>query len=349
MGNLNLPEAITKICAETHVTMVQNEFGDRGLNSLFQIMNTAKAFYQQVDPERISGKLIIFQVVANPIQPSPREMPADFRAIANQPITDLVLELATDGAPYLRKASDISPEELAKTCVVYRWESGNDEFLAGANRKSVLKLVSAARSQFCVPTFSNLREALQRYAVENVRESTCYTFRRAWHDANRLFFRAKPEKEMRDSLTQFLRNSMGGDHDVWPEQNVNEKNPVDIRVQPRFNSNRLMIVEIKWLGLSVGADGHVTGRHKELRAQEGANQLAEYLDEQLRSAPSRVIQAYYVIIDGRRENLVAGNIEISKVDGLHYEAKEIAFNPDHTSRPDFDPPYRMFARPVCSG
>ena len=174
-------------------------------------------------------------------------------------------------------------------------------------------------------------------------ESTCYIFHQAWHDANRLFFVAGPESLIRNSLTQFLRNRLGGNHDVWPEQNVNEKNPVDIRVQPRFFSNRLMLIEIKWLGDSVANDGHITATHRDRRAQEGADQLAGYLDKQRRSAPTSVIQGYYVIIDGRRRNLpvrAVPAITITRADGLHYEVQALSFNPaPHLTRPDFDYAY----------
>jgi hypothetical protein len=111
-----------------------------------------------------------------------------------------------------------------------------------------------------------------------------------------------------------------------------------------------MLIEIKWLGDSADADdGHVTARHRDARAQEGANQLADYLDEQRQSAPSRVIQGYYVIIDARRRNLAERSTVIGTEDGLYYENKDIVFSDiTHFSRPDFDPPYRMFARPVCA-
>jgi hypothetical protein len=212
----------------------------------------------------------------------------------------------------------------------------------------------AARSQFSVPTFSNLREALQRYARENVRESTCYVFRKIWKDENRLFLITLPESLMRDSLMQFLNNRMGGDHDVWPEQKVNERHPVDIRVQPRFQTNRLMLIEIKWMGDCANSEGRVTWQPRDARAQEGATQLAEYLDEQRRTAPSHVIQGYYVIIDARRRNLPENAVNpgtITQADGLYYEGRDVAFDPaPHLTRnpADFDPPYRMFARPVCS-
>jgi hypothetical protein len=348
----SLPEIITHVCEETHVPMVDAVFGKPGLDAVFQIMATAQTLYKHVEPERISGQVIIFQTVstagASPARP-PAGPAADFAALANHPLTDLVLEVAAGGLPYLRDPSGVTPEAFAATSVVYRYQAGTEEFLAGSKRKSVTRLDPAARSQFSVPTFHNLRDALQRYALENVRESTCYIFRNVWHDKNRLFLKAKPESTMRDSLTQFLRNRLGGDHDVWPEQVVDESHPVDVRVQPRFLNNRLMLIEIKWLGFSVASDGHITARHKEPRAQEGANQLAQYLDDQRRSAPSRVIQGYYVIIDGRRENLAQGATTISRADGMHFETQELAFQPaPHQTRRDFDPPYRMFAAPVCS-
>jgi hypothetical protein len=349
---MNVAEIIERVCAEAHVPMVEAAFGKRGVDAVFEIMVVTKSLYTHVELERVGGKIVIFKVVGpHGASPAPASVPAaDFAALANLPITDLVLEIASDGRAYLRTALIQPLEELAKNAVVYHWAADQDEFLAGGGRRSVPRLDQAARSQFAVPTFSNLREALQHYARENIRESTCYLFRKIWRCDNRLFLIAGPEDIMRDSLTQFLRNRIGGDHDVFPEQNVNEKNPIDIRVNPRFTNNRLMLIEIKWLGYSVAEDGHITARHKDRRAQEGADQLAKYLDEQRTSAPSRVIQGYYVIIDGRRENLSEGATTITSADGMFYEDKDLVFNPDHyAQRNDFDRPYRMFARPVCTG
>ncbi len=109
-----------------------------------------------------------------------------------------------------------------------------------------------------------------------------------------------------------------------------------------------MLIEIKWLGASSRPDGHVTVRYRQPRAQAGADQLAGYLDAQLQSAPQRVVHGYYVIVDGRRRGLREGASEISYTDGHHYEHEDLQFDPaHHDSRGDFDPPYRMFARPHC--
>lgn len=352
---MNIADIIKGVCEDTHVPMVQKVFGDPGLDAIFKVMETVQDLYRHVDLERISGEVLVYKVVS----PLPNtgsspgvSPPVDFASLANQDIHSLRFEIEADGRPHARVVDSTNREEIARNAVVYHYAGCQEEFLAGDQRRPVPRYDSSTRSQFSVPTFGNLREALQHFARDNVRESTCYIFRKIWHDENRLFLKAGPESLMRDSLTQYLRNRMGADHDVVPEHNVNEKNPVDIRVQPRLQNNRLMIIEIKWLGDSVAEDGHVTAKHRDSRAQEGATQLAGYLDEQRQSAPSHVIQGYYVIIDARRRNLPSTAIAgatITRADGFHYQAQMIAFNPDpHTTRQDFDKPYQMFASPICS-
>lgn len=332
--------------------MAESEFGNAGVDAIFRIMEVAKNLYKHLEPERIKGAVIIFKKVASQnnstLNQSP-ERPLDLSNLANQTITDLILEIGADEQLYRRLHNTHTLQDMASDAVVYHNRNGTEEFLAGKQSKQVSRLDLASKSQFAVPTFSSLREALQKYETENIRESTCYIFRESWHDNERIFFKAKPESKMRNSLTQFLRNRLAGDFDVWPEQVVDESHPVDIRVQPKFTNNRLMLIEIKWLGISVAEDGHITARHYEPRAQEGASQLANYLDSQRQSAPSHIVQGYYVIIDGRRANLREGTTSISRADGMYFETQEITFNPaPHETRSDYDIPYRMFAIPVCS-
>ena len=346
---ISLPDVIQAVCNETHMPMVHAVFGDPGVSAAFQIMETVRNLYKFIEPSRVTGRVVVYcQVTANATS-VPQGPAVDFAGFANRSLADIAFEIESDGRVYERNLDFQKLDELANSGVVYQNSHGNEEFMAGSQRKVVPRLDPSAQSQFCVPTLSSLSEGLQHYARENVRESTCYIFQQAWHDANRIFFKAAPETTMRRSLTQFLRNRLGGDHDVWPEQNVNEKNPVDIRVSPRFTNNRLMLIEIKWLGVSVAEDGHITARYANPRAQEGADQLAEYLDEQRQFAPSRVIHGYYVIIDGRRHEIKAGVTVISTANGMHFENLDLVFNPaQHSLRQDFDPPYRMFARPICN-
>ena len=345
-------EMIGMVCEKTHVPMVNSVFGSAGVDATFQIMEMVKRLYTHVEPERITGRVVIYKVIHTEGQ-APATPPtgpvADLPGLANMPIADLVLEIGWNGEPYVRVQGEDPIEDLAEFAVVYQYSSGREEFMAGTKRMDVLRLDSSAHSQFCVPTLSSIREALQQYARDNVRESSCVVFRGVWFDDNRLFFNTKPEKTMRRSMTQFLQNRLGADHDVWPEQNVDESHPVDIRIQPRFSNNRLILIEIKWLGDSAKTDGQITVQYREARAQVGADQLAQYLEAQRQSASSRVIQGCYVIIDGRRKGLRRGVASISKTDGHYYEDAELILNPAHQEiRNDFDPPYRMFARPVCA-
>ena len=349
---IHIADHINKIVNEYFIPKIEEVFGDEGLNAVFNVLNILHELYKHVEPERIRGHVIIFQVVQPHSAAPPSAVPTvDFAGLANQNIDHLFIEVASDGRPYARTLEATTIEQLAERAIVYHYYDTNEKFLAGPQRLPVLRIDPSARSQFSVPTFSNLRDALQNYAREHVRESSCKIFLQVWYDTNRLFLKAGPESWMRDSLELFLRNRIGADYEVWPEQNVNEKNPVDIRVQPRFQNNRLMLIEIKWLGDSSADDGHITVQHRDSRAREGVDQLAGYIDEQRRSAPSRVIQGFYVIIDARRRNLPAdatATLTITRADGMYYENQEIDFNSaPQLTRDDFDEPYRMFARPKC--
>ena len=351
----NIADIIQDVCREAHVPMAEEVFGAEGLDAIFRVMEVVKSFYRHVDPERITGEVVFFQVVKSRLSAlprSPNRVPVDFASFANQQLGRMCFEVDESGACYVHSNPSSTSEDLAKDSIVYLFKADSEEFLAGSQRRKVPRLDSAARSQFSIPTFPDLREALLNYARENVRESTCLILRKVWFDSNRLFLVAGPEHIMRDSLKQYLTNRLGGEHDVWAEQNVNEKNPVDIRVQTRLSNNRLMLIEIKWLGDSADSAGNVTVRHRDARAKEGAIQLADYLDEQKQNAPGRVIQGFYVIVDARRKGLPKVAVKdgvITLADGRHYEAAEIDFDPNpHQSRNDFDPPYRMFACPKCS-
>lgn len=349
---MNFQDAIAAVCKDLYIPMIADVYGSEGVDAAFGIMGAVKTLFRHVEPERISGEIVVFarvaSMTANSASPS-ASSPLSIATLANRTISDLLLEVMPDGAIYQRAVGSLAPADLSLTSVVYVYQGGTEVFLAGPMRKEVIKLDSATRSQFSVPTFSSLRTALQHYEVENVRESSCYIFSEAWADSCRLFFKAGPEWLMRRSLTQFLKNRLGEDHDVWPEQNVDESHPVDIQVIPRLANNRVMLIEIKWLGDSVDETGHITVRHRDSRAQAGATQLADYIDQKRRSAPTSIIHGFYVIVDARRAGLTEGASAISRANGMRYETADIAFDPaPHNTRQDFDPPYRMFACPLCA-
>jgi hypothetical protein len=57
-------EAIVKVCTETHVPMAEEAFGKPGLDAIFHVMETAQDLYKHVEPERIAGEVIIYEMIA---------------------------------------------------------------------------------------------------------------------------------------------------------------------------------------------------------------------------------------------------------------------------------------------
>jgi hypothetical protein len=140
--------------------------------------------------------------------------------------------------------------------------------------------------------------------------------------------------------------SLRGSADVRPEQNVDETQPIDIKVT--FDSPRhVALIEIKWLGKSRNEDGSMATQYTEYRAREGATQLAGYLDANHPYDPENKTRGYLVVIDARRRGLNENSTTVSAADGMFYENSEVAYDPAyHTTRNDFAPPLRMFVEPV---
>ena len=78
----SLPELIVEVCQESHVPMAQAAFGDAGLKAIFAVMDVVRALYLQVEPERVSGRVVIFQTVSGSKQP--HGAIADFTLLVNQ-------------------------------------------------------------------------------------------------------------------------------------------------------------------------------------------------------------------------------------------------------------------------
>lgn len=345
-------EVLKNICGELNEVMVQEVFGQPGVDAIFKIMETLRELYLHVEPMRVEGEVIVFHPVFDDSGSAVTEsgqLCGDLGLLSPRVNGGIILEIRGDGRRYVHPAGSVNLLTLAQRGVVYQYLSGKEHFLAGTNRKAVPLFDPTALSQFCGHTFFELGEALRNYAATQVRRTSCLILEAIWADQNRLFLNPGPEPTMRRSLTQFLKARLGAAYEVRPEQIMDESHPVDIKVTKTM-TNRLMIIEIKWMGDSRHADGHITVKHRDARALSGAKQLADYLDQNMVQAPLHVTQGYYVIIDARRGGLTPSSTTIVRDDALHYENLEVAFNPEfHKIRVDFDPPYRMFSEPkYCS-
>lgn len=353
---LNIDQArLAALYNEAYLPFIEDQHGTAGAMAARVLMQTLKDFYAHREP-RSFERLIVFQTVEeSPLLPAS----ADYASVAELcRLTDARMAVQVTAAGALRLLTE-SPDILAlsETAVVYVYGEDREEyFWARSQSRRVARLHPALQSAFAAPTFETLDDALNDYARRVARVSHCHVLnakwgggstRGAWYDERRLFFLAKPEETLRRSLEQFLVTSLRGSADVRPEQNVDETQPIDIKVT--FDSPRhVALIEIKWLGKSRNEDGSMATPYYEHRAQEGADQLAGYLDANHPYDPENKTRGYLVVIDARRRGLKDQSTTVAAADGMFYELREIDYDPaHHTTRNDFAAPLRMFVEPIC--
>lgn len=184
--------------------------------------------------------------------------------------------------------------------------------------------------------------ALEDYRVKFAKMSNCPHLKSVWFNKDRIYFKSGPEDSLRDSLHFFLSCQLR-DAEVRPEQNMDTSHPVDIKITWTF-TNRLAVIEIKWLGKSLDQFGNkITQNYTQSRALEGAGQLIGYLDSNKLYAPNKITIGYLVVFDGRRKGTKTIINNISRKDAEHYRNNEIHYDPDYSnSRSDFANPLRLF-------
>jgi hypothetical protein len=149
-------------------------------------------------------------------------------------------------------------------------------------------------SVYCKPTYSQLIQTLDHYAIAQALNSTCIILSNVWHDPhNKNVLIDKPEQHMRRSLESHLRSALS-EVVILPEQNCDESKPVDIVVVWRA-LNREALIEIKWLGDNCNKTPYRDGR-----ARDGYRQLAAYLSQRRVRQASVVIKGFLVVFDARR-------------------------------------------------
>jgi hypothetical protein len=339
--------ALMTSVAQTYFTkVVIEQHGSAASAPLRILLDFLRKLYENVAPEMLTNKLVVFgnldgastSIAGEPIYLSSLE------GIADLLTTPCVIQCVSSSEIRVWRDKDISPGTIAQTAVVYSYE-GEVELIYAKNEQILLeKIAPDAASRFAVPTFNSLHEALKSYEQAMIKSSSCPIFNEVWFDAKRIFLKNGPEHQMRNSLTHFLKVRLRGNFEVRPEQVVDSSHPVDIKVT-WWMTNRLALIEIKWLGQSRDIDKLGT-KHSDSRAREGAKQLADYLDANRTQAPLHQTRGYLVIVDARRAKLKKTTLSVSDADGMKYRFRNLSYNPEyHLTRQDFHEPLRMFAEP----
>ncbi len=339
---------LTELAATNTVVRGERAHGVSGSEALRAVLETVHSVYAWLAPETMSGGVTIFRALdsaAAPIGPTGSVELDRLDALPAFARNALTLQSMADGR-VIAWHTRIDPATLPPEVAVYELRPGGGEYLWIGGAADLIPAVTPFPSQFAVPTFFDLEDALSYSAIQLARQSPCHILCAIWRDPARLLMHAKPELTMRRSLENYLRSTLRSHKfiEVRPEQVVDESKEIDIKVTWAV-PNRIALVEIKWLGESLGPAGEST-EFTESRAHEGARQLIDYLDRNRPRSPVQVVLGYLVVFDGRRRGLAPGQTSISAADGLFYSTAEIAYGPAALARPDFGRPYRMFMEPV---
>jgi hypothetical protein len=346
--NVNL-ELMKKVAEQSFLPATVKAHGEQGEILLKKILEIIPRIYQYISPETHKKPIVIFKLLSDEERILPEDQAS--RVTNVQALTQIVKEgfivQHLDNEQLLVWNYQILKiNEIAQKGIVYLYSNEKEYFFAKDSKKLVEKLILSYPSSFCIPTFRNLKEAIEDYKTTQIRCSSCKIFNNVWHDKNRLFFKNGPEEIIRNSLTQFLKIVLRGDAEVRPEQVVDETHPIDIKVT-WSTAHKLALIEIKWLGQSRDSSGHITNRYTAVRARKGAKQLAEYLEANKSQAPTHITLGYLVTIDGRRKGLNETTVSLSRDHGFYYEKRDIVFDPKyHETRSDFEIPIRMFVEPI---
>lgn len=354
---LNLDTSIL-LQTQAHIQAAREAFGDAGGEALRTLLDSVRQVLRAHPPELITAPLTIVAPVTISLPTSltqfgPFSSFSDAQSlaavIAAAPGQPWLIAIAADRSFRLVTLSGaFDYMALAGDAVVYHREDEVEHIVSGTKDNVVLKVSTISASAFADPTFTNLDEALDHYG-QRISETACEVLKPVWEggvDGPRLVLKNKPEHLMRDSLFHALSLVLRR-ADVTREHVLDSTKPVDIKVSwPQSTAEAL--IEVKWIGRSMAGPGSKNPYFDfpASRAQEGADQLANYLDIKKSSAAKNTVLGYLVVFDARRKSVKGPNDGLSKENATFYRSENIAFNPDHMAiRSDFKQPRRWFMEP----
>lgn len=288
------------------------------LDAAHKLFRFIASIFERIPPELVAWKFKVIMPVGD----------CDFgsKEILNFSHIDKVFTsectfIVVDSNLYLVESYDADYSGIDHIC--YKYNAPQNESLTIKDKQFQLSEYydSVVSSIFAQPTYRELDEAMDYYNARYVRDSSCAVLSQIWTDGRKRELVQKPEHFMRDSLWQCLQNILRN-HTVKREQIVDATHPVDIKViWPIINN--VALIEIKWLGDS----GKV--QYRDARANEGAEQLIDYLVSSMQEEPDKHFVGYLTVFDGRRGKT-----------SDKYEHQEIHYSKEYSSYPNMN--YRRF-------
>lgn len=333
------------IVRDRYYIMIREDYGSAGFERLMLLTDAIDKIYRHLNFSSFS-RIIIYSPFekASFLESIPNSNPVRYNSFQNLSQlsgSQLTIEVRENLDLYV--SSEFIPDiDIIKPyAIIYQWENF-EEVILGKTEQRPLRKNPYYDSYFAIRTYKKLEEALEDYKVRFARVSSCPCLKDVWFNNKKIYFKSGPEELMRDSLLHFLYGQIR-DAEVRPEQNMDSSHPVDIKITWSF-TNRLAIIEIKWLGRSLNHSGDsITQNYTQARAVSGAEQLKDYLDSNKSFAPDKITIGYLVVFDGRRRSTDPIIDSISQNNADHYKNREIKYNPDYSiTKADFAKPVRFF-------
>lgn len=315
-----------------------------------KLITEVQGIYRSLEPSHFKGEIIVFvslddEVVLN------EEVGVklfDRNLLINNTSKSLVVQIfQSDRLPLMWQNVESNQIIEATSTITYLYNNFKESFVANRIKIEIINRFNSA--SIYALQYHYLDEALVKYKEEKIKYSSCSIFNECWFDkATRIYLKQGPEEQMQISLKEFLDSSLRG-VEVVREYNLGASKPVDVRVYWK-EANRAALIELKWLGRSKKNDGTLSTKYSNGRANQGLDQLKEYLDLEGRDTPTVITKGYLVIIDGRRKGTDKNLTAINVKDGLYYEPADIsiaATKQYFRNIIGFEKPIRMFVKPVC--
>jgi hypothetical protein len=342
-------DSVRNIVADQYAAGIEAQYGSVGIARLRAICLALGHIHEALAYEMLTRGLTVFATLDHDARPLGSD---DVMTVTASQLSALVTGAATiqviASGELLLQTALRDPIELSVTAVVYHY-TDKDYFVVDGRLQPVTNITNFP-SMWGVPTFFDLDDALEHYRDSIAMTCSCPILQTAWHDPNRRWiFINKPEDTLQQSLTSYLRMTLRTHKriEIRREQPIGQSRPPDIKVTWTM-TNRIALIEVKWMGASVNErNTGISWQPGERDANEGAQQLAEYLDLNADEAPSHQTRGHLVVYDGRRLNIRLDSTALSRDEAYYYVTREVAWEPDYSvERHDFARPVRFFIRPA---
>lgn len=319
----------------------------RTATAVSRLLAQARAVHRALDVEHISPGVEVIVGISRSQSFTEGETIGSLRSLQNAPQSRNGISVhVLPGGDY-KVAYRTVDATVAPGCVKYIIDPYERESVVTETGSIDIDPFPGLVSPFALSYFRDLEGALQDYYDFKARRSNDPHLKLIWADPERLVLSNRPEQHMRRSLHDFLSTRLrDAEPEVIQEQNVNETEPVDIRIQ-WLDTNRISLLEVKWLGDSLNPRGEIATRYREARAMEGYQQTLDYVRSQRVTLANHIVRGQMVLFDARREGVeLSSDGSFSSEDRWGYQTRDVDYSKVAVVEVGVEEPRRFFLEPT---